>query len=102
MSDRHKWTYRFGHAATFEPLHGTSRPPAILNLSDLGLFVGLAEHYGRDRDILDLIGGWRQVATEVEPMGLPEYVEKAGLPRPIPTRMLDASRATTKDAATTH
>lgn len=71
--------------------------PTVITLSDLELLEGLAEHYQRGGpDICEVLIRWRREATIGGPMGptrLQEFVERAGLQRPIPKRILESWRS---------
>lgn len=70
--------------------------PSVITLADLELLEGIAEHGQRGGpDILEVLVRWRQAATAGGPLGpvsLESFLEQTGLPRPIPSRILDSWR----------
>ena len=65
-------------------------PPGILQLSDLQLFEGIADHY--PGDILELIGGWRHAAGS-QGLDLQTFLAKHGIQRPLSKHILRTSKS---------
>lgn len=75
---------------SFAELQGHTKAPAPLTVSELALLEGLAEHYAPQREIADLLGGWRM---QTIPVSLREFVDAIRCVAPIPQRMLQDARA---------
>lgn len=71
--------------------------PTVITLSDLELLEGIAEQYQHGGpDICDVLIRWRREATIGGPMGptrLQEFLERVGIQRPIPKRILESWRS---------
>lgn len=81
--------WRIRAADAFAALQGHTKPPVPLTISELALLEGLAEFYAPERDIADLLGGWRM---QTFPSSLREFVDALKCGAPIPRRMLEGAR----------
>ncbi|NHU44317.1 hypothetical protein [Rhodococcus sp. A14] len=80
----------------FQVVPATVLAPTVLTLSELELLEGISEHIHRKgRDIRDLLVDWRRTSTVgsvLGPIRLQDYLDSTGLPRPIPTRIIEAAK----------